>query len=283
LAAITDLDPSSGTLRCVAKTDWYPSFWIKLHGARDVELATTANCLGFAPWNVVIDGDLFAQYNGKLGPAVQALLVRIDPADWTGFATDSIESAGAGEFWLTSEGPAPDGARRVAPPRSQRDAGVLASSEPVRAWFGDALPTDVYLICNQIVDPRCERVTAFFEARRGEFVFTVDAVLAGDRLESIGFDAEVVRQLDALLASPSYRALRGGRGMSVEIRLQRECPEADADAFAAIERVVHAPTDARCDVYVLDASPAGEHVRYFPALGRLWIAPIRGSPRIAPL
>jgi hypothetical protein len=188
LAAVTDLHPSDGEKECTAITDWYPQFRVELTGAREVVLETRSNCAGGAPWSVVVDGDLFIQYDGKLGPVVRDTLSRIDPQHWEKFpdTPEAFTVVSQGRFRITgSSGFVPKGTRRAAPPAEEAYARSLQASDVFRKSVSGSKVEDLDLSCDLSVDAQCGHLSGEVTLERGGLVLRVPVTFADGTLERL--------------------------------------------------------------------------------------------------
>jgi hypothetical protein len=268
---------------CAAITDWYPNFHLVLRGARTVVLETRSNCPGFAPWSVGVDGDLFIQYDGKLGPAVEQLLAEVDPANWRTFpdTPEAFTVFPGGRFDLTGWDIIPEGVRRAAPPIGIAYQRYLDASTMLRRLFPKPAPvTRVDLSCDLAANPQCVRVEgegSILWGGRYEVRFTAD--FDGREVTRLGLDDDVEIQLRALVASPLFRKLDASSRppVTIEIHLIDDCtayaPYPGSIVVAEFPRLrdaVSAPKSARCDTFVIrpDTPSPTPTLLYFPSLAR---------------
>ncbi len=293
VAAVTDLHPSDGIKECTRITDWYPQFRVVLTGAREVTLETRSNCAGYAPWSVVVGGDLFIQYDGKLGPAIGYLLARIDPAHFGASAPPDVPEAftvvGNGEFSLSSWTSVPDGVRRAAPPHDRIYAGYLEQSPLFRAFFPGQKVASIALTCELSHNPDCERVIGEASAAWGSgFELSFPMAFDGATVTRVGLDDGVEPLLRRLIAT---RVLRKFIQMStppvtIHVALQERCaPGLNTSVglagayFAEICDAIGAPPSARCDIYHVSSSGIEPmpSLYYYPSIERVWVG---GDPYV---
>jgi hypothetical protein len=80
VAALAHLHETDGLESCTDHTDDYPYVQLEIERASGtVMLTSTSNCALLVPWNVVINGRLYAQYNGTIGRAFEQLLADLEP------------------------------------------------------------------------------------------------------------------------------------------------------------------------------------------------------------
>jgi hypothetical protein len=286
IEAITDLHPSDGFKECTAITDWYPQFRVVLSGAREVIVESRSNCPGYAPWSVIVDGDLFIQYDGKLGPPLTHLLSRIDPQHWSAMPDlpEAYTVIGNGSFALTGVWHhLPEGARRAAPLPEVVYRARLERSAAYRARFAGEELLDLDLDCNLAKNPQCDRVGGRAIASWGpsySIGFAVD--FDGDEVTHLGLDDSVAPTLRRLIASPVFRRLLPPvkPHVTFQVDLQERCSgglRSDiglaGSYFTDIRRAIGAPDTARCDVYGIavgrrDRMPS---LDYFPSIERIWV------------
>jgi hypothetical protein len=74
--SLAHLRPSGGLKTCVDITDNYPRWQIDMRyrDGRQAILISNSNCLYGIPWNVIYQGELYAQYTGDISMALMPLL-----------------------------------------------------------------------------------------------------------------------------------------------------------------------------------------------------------------
>lgn len=109
LMALRDLYPTQQTLSATSHTDDYPAWQVELLGTDGRRILLTSQSNAYpdgAPWNVLHNGRLYAQYAGSIGAALAPLF-------------PSERGVPAGSFWPEGMGAAPQLAFAAAPPPPQ--------------------------------------------------------------------------------------------------------------------------------------------------------------------
>lgn len=162
-AATSNLYPSDGMSSCVMSTDSSERFQITIEGTRAVELLSTSQCDGNAPWNVVREGTLFVQYDGSVAAPIYALLAAVDPERWKGGHPPRRvlpERLSLGSAPMDRREPAPAGVK-LAPSRAAACARSMAASPQIRAALGDPVSiVHLAIGCDAVRDPACRRTEA---------------------------------------------------------------------------------------------------------------------------
>jgi hypothetical protein len=135
VAAFAHLHETDGLESCTDHTDDYPYVHVEIERASGtVAVTSTSNCALLVPWNVVINGRLYAQYDGTIGRAVEQLLADLEPQLHI-FRNDHGRDA---NIYLSEIRPAPAGVATAPSIRDHLAAIVVADPRFVAAFGKDA-------------------------------------------------------------------------------------------------------------------------------------------------
>ena len=88
LQSVANLYPGPQMLYSITHTDDYPIWTIELVGVNGerVLIHSQSNTFDLAPWNVIYNGQIYSQFNGKLSEAIAAIFSTDEgqPMAWTG-------------------------------------------------------------------------------------------------------------------------------------------------------------------------------------------------------
>lgn len=118
----------------------------------DLKLISTADCLHFAPWNVIKDGKLYVQLTGEIGKALPELGFQVEQILWENWTLPD-----EGRINLSEGTPAPEGVEAQTLPFADFQAKLLENAV-YKANFGDAVPESVRYVCSQKQSPDCSQL-----------------------------------------------------------------------------------------------------------------------------
>jgi len=151
-AANQDLIASDSIKSC-REDDSNPVITMTFPASRGgVVVQTSSLCENWAPWNVIADGKLFVQLSGRLGHALPALLMVLEPSRWEG--APPLKS---GRFELTKVGPLPEGA--VVAPLLAGNLLELVKEDPgFKSRFPGKTIEELRVLCSQAQSADCSEL-----------------------------------------------------------------------------------------------------------------------------
>jgi hypothetical protein len=202
-AALTDLHDSNIDQRCISHTDDYPELRVTIDGDEPLVVASNSNCHDNVPWNITRESRMFAQYNGKAGRAVEALLVAVDPDHWK-TPPDSPEATfGLGVEHVTFS--------HYHVGEIDTFAGSCAhelETDPrARELFGDAVHVDeLELVCDLVASPECTQTIAATTLRWASVSIALELGCTGGHVD-FPTSTPAIAALRPVIESKPVRAL----------------------------------------------------------------------------